>query len=108
MSPSSSTVANRPILFEALASHDAALVTRREPKGEHASVADRALDCDPAVLELSEQSRDGETESGAAQFPAARLVDPEKAVEDQLEMLRRDPGSGVLHGHADHVPVVQY
>src|SRR5580704_2368855 len=74
----------------------------REPEGKHAAISERALDRDPAFLELGKQSGDGETESGAAQFTAAGLVDPEKSVEDQLEMLRPDPCSGVVNGHTNH------
>jgi hypothetical protein len=57
------------------------------------------------LLELGKQSGNGKPESGTPQFPAAGLIDPEKSVEDQLEMFRRDPRSGVLNGHADHAPV---
>src|SRR5262249_845944 len=77
-----------------------------QPKGEHAPVSNRALDGDTTLLELGQQSRDGETESGAAQLPVARLIDPEKSVEDELEMLRRDPWSRVLHRHADHASIL--
>src|SRR5262249_46548624 len=73
-----------------------------KPKGKYAPVSNRALNRHATLLELGEQSRDGETESGAAQLAAPRLVDPEEAVEDELEMLCSDPGSRVLHGHADH------
>src|SRR5581483_506836 len=79
---------------------------RGEPECEYAPVADRALDRDAALLELGEQSRDSETESGAAQFTAPRLIDPEKSVKDQLLMLRCDPWSGVVNRHADHVSVL--
>jgi len=58
------------------------------------------------MLKLGKQSGDSETQSGAAQLSAARLVDPEESVEDQVEMFRCDPGSGVLNGHADHAAVI--
>src|SRR5260370_24699032 len=54
----------------------------RQPEGERAAPAEGALHGDVPPLELRQQARDGETDTGAAQRPAPRLIDAEKAIED--------------------------
>src|SRR5262245_22470088 len=52
-------------------------------------------------MQLDEVSRQGESESGATKLAGAGLVHPIEPLEEVLQMLRRDPGSGVVDRHLD-------
>src|SRR6266516_598799 len=72
-----------------------------QPHGERAARAGSGVDRDVAALQLGEQSRDGEAQAAAAEIAAARLIHPEKPVEDPLHVLGGDAGPRVAHAHAD-------
>src|SRR5258706_16412230 len=72
-----------------------------QPQRKRASLTKRAVHFDASSLELRQQTRDREAEAGSSQLTTARLIDTEETVEDPMEMLRSDPGTGTLHAHND-------
>src|SRR5213592_2532005 len=89
----------------ALASFTTGLRPRGQPDRERASFARRARDRNLAVLELGQQSRNGEAEACSAEGAAAGLIDAEETIEDPIEVLGCDPGAGVADADAHSTPV---
>src|SRR5207247_1771238 len=74
---------------------------RGQPGREGAARPRRTRDRNVAALQLGEQPRDGEAQAAAAEIAAARLIHPEKPIEDPLHVLGGDAGPRVAHAHAD-------
>ena len=63
----------------------------------------RDCDGDLAAVRLRDVADDRETETGAAGVAAARPVDAVEALEDALEIARRDPDAVIAHDERDPV-----
>ena len=65
------------------------------------------------MVHLNDIFRDSQSQPGAAHFPGARLIHPEKPLEYMFQRILRYPDTGIRHldveifviciqGHADH------
>src|SRR5260370_21082387 len=73
-----------------------------EPQRKRAAAARRALDRYGSSLELGQEARDREAETGAAERATARLIDAVEAVEDAFDVLGRDAWPRIRYAHTRH------
>src|SRR6266540_1640534 len=78
------------------------LVGRGQVEAERAALADGALDMDLAPEQARDLAADRETEPRTAVTPAGRAVRLLERLEDQAQLVVRDPDAGVLHGELEH------
>src|SRR5450756_2054468 len=71
---------------------------------ESAPLAESALHGDAAPVSLSDVLDDRQTEPGAAEVAAARLVDPIEALEEPGQVLARHADTVVAHADVDLAP----
>ena len=74
--------------------------SRARAERERRALALARLDGDLAAVGLRDVAHDRQTEPGAAGVAAARPVDPVEALEDPLEVARRDPDAVIAHRRA--------
>src|SRR5688572_4413019 len=70
----------------------------RQRERELTALAERALDPDPATVQLDERPGDREAQASAADAPGVRVVDAVEAFPDAWQVLRRDTNTLVAHG----------
>ena len=68
---------------------------------EDASLAESAFHACPSAVGLGDMLDDCQSQSGAAQFSAARFVHSIKSLEDPRQMFPADPASVVAHLNYD-------
>src|SRR4029450_6775945 len=79
------------------------LACERQRQPERRALALRRFHRHLTAVDLRDVPHDRETEPGAARRAAARLVDAIEALEDALEIARRDPDAVVAHADDDAV-----
>ena len=75
----------------------------REEQRERGPGAGCALHADLTAEHECQLARDRQAQAGAAVAPAGGAVGLLERLEDELELVRRDPDTGVCHGEAEHL-----